>query len=162
MFARTKNFVVLIFISTNTALILFSSCQKQTHGCQDALANNNCHGCNLNDQETCEFEGTGVFWYQGVVADSLNHAGMDSAFFYIDGEFAGSSRVYHQNWIVFPWGGFLEPVCGEDSTVTIIRTWKSDSKHVFNYRVDDEHGATRWNGSQEFEANQCKKIQLHF
>lgn len=154
---KIKLFGIILCISS---IVLLTACQKKTMGCVDAWANNNCQGCNLTANDVCEYTGEGIFWYQSLVGDSLELAGTDSLSYFIDGQYKGSTSVFHQFW---PPGLLGEPpmaYCFDDSTFKYTMTWVGNHEHSFTYSVKNQSGLELWTGSVNLRVMACSSMQL--
>ena len=143
--------------------LIFSGCKdKERPGCKDLAATNFCSDCNEEANGLCQYTGNVVFWYQYGVADSLQTLGVTSLSYYISGQLAGTSPLYHMFWMPDPWFGIEGPYCGEDSAVTFSRNWETQRNPSFNYSIKDQNGSERFSGNVTFNAGQCVKVQIEF
>ena len=142
------------------APILFSGCkEKEKPGCRDLYANNYCAGCNQEQNGLCQYSGDVVFWYYDNLADSLQALGVTSLSFYINGQSAGTSPLYHPAWPMFSFNG---PYCGQDSAVTFSKNWEAQRSPLFSYSIKDQNGSERFSGSVIFIAKECVRVQLSY
>jgi len=130
--------------------ILTSSCAKEK-GCTDPNSINY-NADAKEDDGSCEYEGSIVFWYNKATSDSLLNDGATSLTYYVDGKVVGSSAtsVY--------WTG--KPNCGQNGSVTVTKNLGKVKSKSFTYSVKDDTGYEHWKGTVEFKANTCEDIQL--
>ena len=149
------------YILLNAVCILISfCCQKKKEGCKDGWANNYCVTCNADNGE-CEYTGSGVFWYQSYVADSLETAGSTSLTYFIDGHQEGTTPIYHGYWLPDPLFG-TTVACGDTNAYTVTKTWKGTKTHHFNYIVKNQNGTQLSAGQVTFDVQSCAHTELTF
>jgi len=137
---------VLIFAISLTAL---SSCKKE--GCIDADATNY-NADAKKDDGTCSYEGNVVIWYGETAANALVADGATSLTYYVDGAIVGSSaaNIY--------WTG--APDCGANASITVTEDLGGVKTQSIQYSVKDQTGFEYWTGNLNFNANECKAVEL--
>lgn len=146
-------------------LVCFSfllSCKKDKEGCKDSLATNFCSDCDASKPADCEFTGDVVFWYQKDVGDRFDTTGTSSLFYYLDGQLAGTTKIYHRTWppdIIF--GNPPSAYCGDDSALTVTQNWTGTQNHTYEYSVKNQSGAELYSGSIILQTKVCVKKQLY-
>ena len=140
----------VFLISMVLSVLGFGSCQKQ--GCTDIDAVN----YNVDakkDDGTCTYEGSAIFWYGEATSDALIIADAVSLTYYVDGQIVGSSaaNVY--------WNG-TAPECGTTGLVTVTKDLGHVKTQAYNYQIKDQDNWTFWEGTLNFNANECKTIEL--
>ncbi len=107
------------------------------------------------DDGTCQYEGTVVFWYGKTASEGLVENDAQSLKFYVDGNLIGSyaSDVYFT----------ADPACDESSIVKATKDLGGDKTKSFTYKVVDDDDFTWWEGNVEFNAaNSCTAIELQW
>lgn len=140
-----KAFFALIAIST-----VLISCKKE--GCTDPLATNYSDEAKKDDN-TCQFEGSVVFWNDQATANSAVAAGVTSFNFYVEGTLIGSqgADIYFNG---------TDPACGEQGLVTYNENLGSFKTQAVNYEVKAQDGTLIWGSTINLNANTCLKQQL--
>ena len=150
-----KNVVKLIIcIALVSGIAVLDSCKKSTiKGCKDPDSKNY-NSKAEEDDGSCTYEGSMVFWYDEATSDSLVADGANALTYYVDGVVVGSSAtsVY--------WTG--SPNCGQSGSVTINKDLGSDKNRTATYSVKDETGFEYWSGTVIFTANTCAANQLTY
>lgn len=138
------NYSVLIL-----AFALLSSCKKE--GCTDQQATNYDENAK-KENGTCTYEGTHVFWYGEDAAEFLINDGASSLTFYVDNQIIGSSAasVYWTS----------APECGQASSITVTKQLGNVKTQAYNFEVIDQTGWVYWEGTLNFNANQCISFEL--
>jgi len=131
------------------SVTFFSSCAKE--GCTDSAATNFSAEAK-NDDGTCSFESSYVFYYDQNTAQNLLNDGATNLTFYVDGSIIGSSAasVY--------WTGV--PDCGSNGSITVTKPLGGVKNKSYSYRVIDQTGWEYWSGILNFEANTCTSYKL--
>jgi hypothetical protein len=150
-----KNVVKLIICITLVGgIAILNSCKKSTiKGCMDPDSRNYNSKAD-EDDGSCAYDGSIVFWYNQATSDSLVANGSVSLTYYVDGVVVGSSAtsVY--------WTG--APNCGQSGSVTINKDLGSNKSRTASYSVKDESGLEYWSGTLTFTANTCQATELTY
>ncbi len=105
------------------------------------------------DDGTCQYEGTVVFWYGKTASEGLIAADALSLKFYVNDELIGSyaGDVYFGE----------DPACDAASIVKVTKDLGGDKTKSFKYKVIDNDDVTWWEGNVEFNAtNSCTALEL--
>jgi hypothetical protein len=139
----------LVTLITITGTFFIASCTKE--GCTDPNAWNYNRSAKKNDG-SCQYKGEVVIWYGSYTANQLINDDAYSLTFYVDGQIVGSTStsVYWTS----------APACGDNGSITISRDLGGSTTGSFPYTVRDQTGFLYWSGTLNFEANQCKSVQL--
>jgi hypothetical protein len=132
-------------------LIMAASVSCKKPGCTDPDAENYCEDCK-DDNATCQFEGSVVFWNNQATANFLIDDEATALTYYVDGAVVGSSAtsVY--------WTG--APDCGQSGSITVNKSLGNVKNKSYNYSVKDQDGIEYWSGVANFTANTCTALQL--
>ena len=146
---KFNKFILLGFLSV---LFLATSCSKE-QGCTDSDAVN-FNSLAEEDDNSCQYEGRIVFWYNQSCADGLIGDGATSLTYSVDGQTVGSSasNVY--------WTG--APDCGQDASVTVTKDLGNVKTQSYSYSVVDQTGFEYWTGTINFNANTCTSLELEW
>lgn len=133
-----------------SATIFTQSC-KDEKGCTDIDAVN----YNIlaeEDDGSCTYEGSIVFWYGEQTCDSLLAYASISLRYYVENNIvgSGSTSVYYTG----------APDCGDDGTITVTKDIGSVKSKSYTYKVIDDADYEIWTGTLTFEANTCTSIEL--
>ncbi len=140
-------------------IIAFTGCKKK-EGCIDQLATNYCDDCKTDD-ESCEYDGSAVFYYRKTAADSLQANNFLILNFYVNGEVG---NVNSASWIAADYWT-IAPSCDDENSITFnknlgnVKT-KSYSYSVKGYKYNETDSSITgeiviWNGNIDFKANSC-------
>jgi len=142
----------VILLSFLSVLFLTTSCSKE-QGCTDSDAIN-FNSLAEEDDNSCQYEGRVVFWYNQECANGLVSDLATSLTYYVDGQTVGSSStsVY--------WTG--EPDCGQDASITVTKDLGNVKTQSFSYSVVDQTGFEYWSGTINFNANTCTSLELEW
>lgn len=149
LFKNCMKFKLFTLITVLGMVILASSCAKE--GCTDPDATN-FDADAKDDDNTCQYEGKVVFWQDELSAEDFADQGVNTLYFYIDGELVGSSaaNVY--------WSG--APDCGTPATITFVENLGSVKNKSYTYSVTDEDDFEWYSGVVNITANTCTSLEL--
>jgi hypothetical protein len=145
---------LIICLSLMGGVTVLNSCKKdKIKGCTDKDSKNY-DATAEEDDASCKYEGSIVFWYNSATADSLIDDGATALTYYVDGVVVGSSAasVY--------WTG--APDCDQSGTVSITKDLGSVKSKTSTYSVKDDTGFEYWSGTLTFTANTCTSTKLTF
>lgn len=132
------------------SITFFSSCAKE--GCTDSAATNFSAEAK-NDDGTCSFESSAVFYYDQATSQFLLNDGATNLTFYVDGRIVGSSAV-SVYWT-------SEPDCGSNGSITVTKPLGGVKTQSYSYSVVDQTGWEYWSGTLNFNANTCTVYELN-
>ena len=144
---RTVYIILMVVI----ILPLFSGCEKKILGCTDPNSINFNSSANVNDG-SCQYEGSIVFWYDPITADTLIAHKVTSLTYYVNGVVVGSS-IPAISWIT-------PPDCGQNASVTVTEPFTGVTNLTYSFSVNDQNGIVWWNQTVTFVANGCSSYQL--
>lgn len=123
-------------------------------GCTDAYAVNFNPEAN-EDNGTCAYEGTVLFWLSAATADSLTEEGISSLNIYFDSETIGSYLVA---------SAFASaPPCDTTGVVTKEKNLGSARQQQFSYEIVNDFGLVMWTGSVNVNATfSCNRVEIIF
>lgn len=132
------------------SVLFLANCSKEK-GCTDKDADNFNPAAEENDG-SCKFSGTVIFWYGQDVAEIFTALGVSSILYYVDGNLIGSqaANVY---WTA-------APTCESSGVVKITKDLAGVKSKSFNYEVIDNTGFSWWDGTVWIDANTCKRLEL--
>jgi len=144
---KTRSILLVFMVALATTL---SNCKRE--GCTDIDALNFDEKAK-NDDGTCDFEGSVVFWYDQTTSQNLIDYLSASLTFYVDGNVIGSTgtNVY--------WAS--APDCENGSVAKTFQLGNVKTQS-FSYKVIDDWGDEIWKGTVEISGNTCKIVQLVF
>jgi len=138
----------------STSMIISTSCSKdKVKGCTDPDSKNY-SSIAEEDDGSCRYEGSVVFWYNKLTSENLYDDGSDALTFYVDGNVVGSTNVT-QYWN-------SAPNCGDNASITVVKDLGKVKTQAFSYRVIDDIGDEIWSGTVNFNANSCLKMELSY
>jgi hypothetical protein len=143
---RSSTVIISLFALTS----VLSSCKKQ-EGCTDKLATNYSIDAE-EDDGTCVFQGSALFWYDEATAVAMLNAGISSLTYYVDGVLIGSTAS-SQYWT-------SAPDCGVNSSITAEKSLGFVKSKPFPYVVKDNFNNVIWQGDLNIDAGGCFKLQL--
>jgi hypothetical protein len=145
----TRLMILLAFL---VSIASVQSCKKEKiKGCMDRDSKNY-NATAEEDDGTCRYEGSIVFWSDKATADLVVANGATAFTYYIDGILVGSSAasVY--------WSG--APNCGQSGSITIKKDLGSNKNKISTFSIKDQDGDEYWSGTVNFTANNCTSYQL--
>ena len=143
---------LIICLSLIGGVAVINSCKKdKIKGCMDKDSKNYSATAE-EDDGSCAYEGSIVFWYNHATADFLLADGATALTYYVNGAVVGSSAasVY--------WTG--APNCDQSGSVTVKKDLGSVKSKSFTYSIKDQTGYEYYSGSVTFDANTCTSYQL--
>lgn len=129
----------------------FSACK--TEGCTDPDSVNYDVEAKKDDG-SCLYKGEVVFWYGKTTAENLYAEGSNALTFYVDGKVVGSSNV------TVYWGE--APSCGDNGSITVTMDLGKVKTQAYQYKVVDDFDDVLWEGTLNFNANQCAALELTY
>ena len=133
-------------------VLIGDACSKdKVRGCTDPDSityNSNAE----EDDNSCLYEGSIVFWYGQNISTFLQLDGAISLTYYVNGVIVGSSatNVY--------WN--TAPNCDQGGSVTHTASLGHNKTKTTTYAIKDQTGFTYWSGTVDYEANSCVKYEL--
>ncbi len=143
-----RNSTIIFFLFA--IAVLFNSCKKE-EGCTDKNASNYSADAE-EDDGTCTYKGSVVFWYNQASSEGLQLDLSSSLSFYLDGIIVGSTAT-SQYWT----GG---PTCGANASITVEKDLGLVKSKSYPYQVKDDWGDIIWEGNVTIDANSCYQLQL--
>lgn len=140
----------LALLAMGTMSVVFTSCSK-VQGCMDADADNY-DALAEEDDNSCVYSGSVVFWYGESAAEFLINDGATALTYYVDGQIVGSTSAS-----VF-WTG--APDCGQDASLTVTKDLGNAKNKSYTYSIEDQTGLEYWSGVANFTANTCVATEL--
>jgi hypothetical protein len=142
-----------LFISSMLIMsVAFVSCKKE-EGCTDKNASNYSADAE-EDDGTCTYKGSVVFWYGQATSEELQFDLSSSLSFYVDGIIVGSTATT-QYWT----GG---PACGANGSITVEKDLGLVKSKSYPYQVKDDWGDVIWEGNVTVDANSCLAFELTY
>lgn len=137
----------MMLIAAASSLV---SCKKE--GCTDPDAVNYNADAGQDDS-SCRYEGSIVFWYRQDIADQLAANGVDllAATFFT--EEVGTHVPNNPT--------SSAPSCGAVGSFTIERDMGSSKSQVIDYIIDEVDGFGFWSDVVTIQANKCKTVELY-
>jgi len=131
------------------AVLTFGSCKKE--GCTDTDATNFNESAKKDDN-SCQYEGRMIFWYNQEIAQEFSELEVASLKFYLDGELIGSkaTTTYFN----------IAPDCDNSSVINATKSLGTLQEKTYQLRVVDEDGDDAWRTNVTFKANTCTQFQL--
>lgn len=148
---KTNKFILIAFLVS--AVFLSTSCKKKIQGCMNTAATN--YKASAEEEDgSCKFEGSGMFWFNDTTSFDLDMNGVVTLIFKLDGEDVGELNTMQ----------FLTnvPDCWASDCITVFKNLGNSTSKSFPYRVEDGNGNLIWSGDLTFTANTCTKKKLHY
>jgi hypothetical protein len=140
---------ILVLSVLLLTLILLPGCKRS--GCTDPDSINYDSKARTNDN-SCEYEGEVLFWYNKGAADKNIAAGHTSLTFFLEGKVIGSSaaNIY--------WGN--RPECGSAGSVSTTVKLGFSKEKVYKYEIKNQNDAIVWSGNVTLTGNECLRVEL--
>jgi hypothetical protein len=145
---KRTNYIIILAV---LLLPLFSGCEKKILGCTDPYSLNYNPSANVNDG-SCQYQGSIVFWFDPITADSLGVHKVTSLIYYVNGVAQGSSSP-QISWTT-------PPDCGQNAAVTVTEQFGAVNNPSYSFFINDQSGNQLWYGNAVFTANGCNSYQL--
>jgi hypothetical protein len=143
----------ILLLSAVTMLFTISSCKKEkVKGCMDKDSKNY-NAAAEEDDASCAYEGSIVFWQSEANAQALIDGGSTALTYYIDGAIVGSSAAS-----IFFKGG--SPDCGNSAAVTAKKDLGKTKTKASTFKVIDQDNDVIYSGNVTFTANTCLALEL--
>src|SRR5512133_3255064 len=145
----------LIFVCSLLIIGLSStnSCKKDNkiRGCMDKDSKEYSPTAQ-EDDGSCLYEGSIVFWYSKIASDGLIADGATALTFYMNSQVVGSSAasVY---WTA-------APDCGQNGSISVTEDLGKVKTHAYSLSVKDQTGFEYWTATVNIDANTCTQYQL--
>ncbi len=149
---KTKIILSAAFVII-VAILIISSCKKdKVKGCMDSVATNY-NSSATEDDGSCKYQGSLVFWYNTALADTFNVRGVDSLIYLINNVKAGIN--------VISTGWASASGCGQSGAFTIAEQLGSVKSQSYSFSVYDKSGYFTWSGQITITASpSCTPFQL--
>jgi hypothetical protein len=144
--------IFLTAITLGLMTVFTTSCSKE-QGCTDPDSKNFSSTAE-EDDGSCQYEGSVIFWYGANLSQELVDDGAISLTYYIDDQIVGSSSasVY--------WNGNTAPDCGQQGLLTITKDLGNVKTQAATYKIIDQDNFEYFSGVINFNANTCLAIEL--
>jgi hypothetical protein len=138
-----------VFLVVLLGVLALASCKKE--GCTDANATNFDSEAK-KENNTCNYEGDLVFWYNEATSEFLQDNLIISLTYYVNDVVVGSSASN-----VFFTG---VPECGQNGAITVTKDLGIAKNKSYDYKIVSDSDETVWEGTQNFTANTCTSLEL--
>lgn len=148
-----KNVLKFLGILVISSVMILSGCSKK-EGCTDPDAKNYDPDAKKSTN-SCQYEGSIVFWYKQTVSEELLLDDITSLAYYVDGKLIGSSSssVFFNS----------VPDCNTSNVVKYTADLgNSKSKSVIYQVKDPIDGELIWEGTTTLKANTCVQMELTY
>lgn len=150
---KTKIILLAVFAIIFTLLII-SACKKdKVKGCMDSVATNY-NSSATEDDGSCKYEGSIVFWNNVALEDTLTAHGADTLLYYINNVKVGISVVASS-------GRASAPACSQSGVFTLTEQLGSVKSQSYTLNVNDQTRHFQWSTTVKITASpSCTPFQL--
>jgi hypothetical protein len=106
------------------------------------------------DDESCNYEGKVVFWYDSSTSGLMTNYGITSLTYYIGGIDMGTfdHSIYWDS----------APDCDEENTISVALKIPKDEIKTYVYSAIDQNGVEQFTGSVSVSLNSCTNQKIEF
>jgi hypothetical protein len=135
-------------------LLIISACKKdKVKGCMDPDSMNY-NSSATEDDGSCKYQGSIVFWNNVALEDTLTAHGADTLIYYIDNVKVGTSLVAGS-------GRSSAPSCGQSGVYTLTEQLGNVKSKTYTLNVNDQTGHFQWSTTVTVTAKpSCTPFQL--
>lgn len=147
-----ENMTSTSFLRTIIIVLSFSAiigCKQE--GCTDSDSLNFSSRAD-EDDGSCVFEASAVFWHDQAASDSLLSNNVTTLTYYVDDTSVGS------NASTTFWTS--APGCGGNGSLSITERLGRAKTKNFDYRIEDQNGNLLEEGQLTMSANSCEAVQF--
>jgi hypothetical protein len=133
------------------SVLLLAGCDITYRGCTDPQAVNY-DAIAEEDDGTCTYAGSAVFWYNATTAEELQFYESNELTLYIDNQLISTMPTTNY-WLV-------APDCASAGAWVWSRDLGTSDSAVATYRIEDNFGDVLWDGVVAINQNGCTAIAL--